>query len=205
MSPLQSGDRVASELTIWFDPVCPFTWNTARWLKTVADDGGPSIDWRLMSLAVLNEGREQSPEQQAHMRDSRQVGRLMAAIRDKHGTGDMVTAYFAFGEQFFDRSNSVHDSLTAEVCKAVGGRDAADSVISDESYDDPVRRSHQAGQDALGESGGSPIVQIDGKTFFGPVLTEPPAPQMCRAMLEAFAVLAAVPEFTQLKRPQTSG
>jgi hypothetical protein len=201
MTHLSGADSTDSSVTIWFDPVCPFTWNTARWLIAVARDTALTIDWRLMSLAVLNEGEELEPKQQAHMRDSRQIGRLMAAIRDKHGAADMVTAYLTFGEGHFDGSDSIDDSLVRHVCKAVNSADIADTIVSDESYDEAVRQSHQAGQEALGESGGSPILQMHGRTFFGPVLNEPPAPEMTRPLFDAFATLAAVPQFTQLKRP----
>jgi mycothiol-dependent nitroreductase-like protein len=202
MTHSAGADSTDSAVTIWFDPVCPFTWNTARWLKAVAGDEGLTIDWRLMSLAVLNEGQELGPKQQAHMRDSQQIGRLMAAILDKRGAADMVTAYFAFGERHFDASASIDDSLVRHVCGAVGIPDVADSVVSDETYDDALRQSHQAGQEALGESGGSPILRIKGRTFFGPVLTKPPAQEMMRAVFDALVTLAAVPEFTQLKRPK---
>ncbi|GAB3004602.1 mycothiol-dependent nitroreductase Rv2466c family protein [Mycobacterium bourgelatii] len=194
------GDRnVAAAVTIWFDPVGPFTWNTARWLKSVADDGDVTVDWRLMSLAVLNEGQEQSPQQQEHMRESRQIGRLMAAIGEQHG--DVVAAYFAFGERFFDGANDISGPLVKEVCAAASS-DVADAVLSDEAYDQIVRASHESGQEALGEEGGSPIVRINDRTFFGPVLTDPPAPAQARPLLDAFATLAAVPQFSQLKRPR---
>jgi hypothetical protein len=48
-------------VTMWLDPVCPFSWNTARWLDEVAGNAEFEIDWQLMSLAILNEGRELPP------------------------------------------------------------------------------------------------------------------------------------------------
>jgi 2-hydroxychromene-2-carboxylate isomerase len=193
-------------VTIWFDPVCPFSWHTARWLREVAGEvGGLAIDWRLMSLAVLNEGRELPAPQQARMHDSQRIGRLMAAIRHKRGAEEMAAAYFAFGERYIEQSHAIDDSLVAAVLSVVGSYDIDAAVLSDTTQDDLVRDSHQAGQDALGESGGSPIVQIDGQTFFGPVLSGPPAPQMRKALFDAVATLAAVPQFSQLQRPRTTG
>ena len=29
----------------WFDPSCPFTWQTSRWLRAVADARGLPVDW----------------------------------------------------------------------------------------------------------------------------------------------------------------
>lgn len=192
-------------VTIWFDPVCPFSWHTARWLRDVAGELGLAIDWRLMSLAVLNEGRELPPPQQARMHDSRRIGRLMAAIRERHGAEVMAAAYFAFGQRYLEGSEALDDRLVAEVLNVVGCHDIDAAVMSDTAQDDLVRLSHQAGQNALGESGGSPIMQIDGKTFFGPVLSGPPAPEMTKALFDAVATLAAVPQFSQLQRPRPTG
>lgn len=189
-------------VTIWFDPVCPFSWNTARWLKAVADKTGMSVEWRLMSLAVLNEGREMPPKQQSRMHDSQRVGRLMTAIRDQYGNAGLAAAYFAFAERYFDRSEPVDDGLIQQVLDTVKSLDVTVDVLSDSSWDELVRRSHLAGQDALGETGGSPILRIDGHAFFGPVLTAMPDPEVVETMFEAVAALAAIPQFAQLQRPR---
>jgi len=190
-------------VTLWLDPVCPFSWNTARWLDAVAEKTGSAIDWQLMSLAVLNEGRELPPAQQARMRDSLKVGRLMAAIAREQGTAGWTAAYFAFGERYFDRSEPLNDSLVAHVL-TTAGVGATAMAMSNTSLDEFVREQHQAGQDALGETGGSPILRIDGHTFFGPVLTALPDAEAATALFHAVGTLAATPQFTQLQRPRTA-
>ena len=190
-------------MTLWLDPVCPFSWNTARWLDAVAEKTGSAIDWQLMSLAVLNEGRELPPAQQARMRDSLKVGRLMAAIAREQGTAGWTAAYFAFGERYFDRSEPLNDSLVAHVL-TTAGVGATAVAMSNTSLDEFVREQHQAGQDALGETGGSPILRIDGHTFFGPVLTALPDAEAATALFHAVGTLAATPQFTQLQRPRTA-
>ena len=52
--PSAQTDRTGPDVTLWLDPVCPFSWNTARWLRSVAQTAGFDVDWQLMSLAVLN-------------------------------------------------------------------------------------------------------------------------------------------------------
>ena len=196
-------DRTGSKVTLWLDPVCPFSWNTARWLVAVAEKTWLVIDWQLMSLAVLNDGRELPPAQQARMRDSLQVGRLMAAIAREQGTAGWTAAYFAFGERYFDRSEPLNDSLVAHVL-TTAGVGATAVAMSNTSLDEFVREQHQAGQDALGETGGSPILRIDGHTFFGPVLTALPDAEAATALFHAVGTSAATPQFTQLQRPRTA-
>jgi hypothetical protein len=189
-------------VTIWFDPVCPYSWNTARWLKAVADKTGILIEWRLMSLAVLNEGKEMPPKQQSRMHDSERIGRLMAAIRDQHGNAGLAAAYFAFAERYLDHGEPIDEKLIEQVLDAVKSWDVTGDVLSDSSWDELVWRSHQAGQDALGETGGSPVTRINGRTFFGPVLTAPPDPEVVETLFDAVAALGAVPQFAQLQRPR---
>ncbi|GAB1813516.1 mycothiol-dependent nitroreductase Rv2466c family protein [Mycobacterium sp. MUNTM1] len=203
MSSTES-DRTDPTVTLWLDPVCPFSWNTARWLRAVAETTGLVIDWQLMSLAVLNEGRELPPAQQARMRDSQQIGRLMAAVAREHGVAGWAAAYFAFGERYFDRSEPVSANLVAQLLMAAGARGATASAVSDASLDDVVRAQHQAGQQALGETGGSPILRIGEHTFFGPVLKALPDAQAATAVFDAVATLAATPQFAQLQRPRTA-
>jgi 2-hydroxychromene-2-carboxylate isomerase len=200
--PPAHADGTGSKVTLWLDPVCPFSWHTARWLRSAAEAAGLDVDWQLMSLAVLNKGRELPPAQQARMRDSVLVGRLMAAIARDQGAACWADAYFAFGERYFDRSEPFDDALVGHVLTTAGVHDAA--AIADASLDEVVRRAHQAGQDALGETGGSPILRIDGHVFFGPVLTALPDPATGAALFDAVATLAAVPQFTQLQRPRTA-
>lgn len=203
MSATES-DQAAPKVTLWLDPVCPFSWNTARWLRTVAEWTGLAIDWQLMSLAVLNEGRELPPAQQARMRDSKQIGRLMSAVARQHGVAGWTAAYFAFGERYFDRSEPVDANLVAQVLMAAGARGATAAAVSDESLDESIRQQHQAGQDALGETGGSPILRIGERTFFGPVLTGVPAADDASALFDAVETLANTPQFAQLQRPRTA-
>lgn len=203
MSPTET-DRTEPTVTLWLDPVCPFSWNTARWLRAVAERTGLVIDWRLMSLAVLNEGRELPPPQQARMRDSQQIGRLMAAVAREHGAAEWTAAYFAFGERYFDRSEPVSANLVAQVLMAAGARGATAAAVSDVSLDDFIRTQHEAAQQALGDTGGSPILRIGEHTFFGPVLTALPDAQAATAVFDAVATLAATPQFAQLQRPRTA-
>ncbi|WP_078280919.1 hypothetical protein [Mycobacteroides franklinii] len=190
------------DVRTWLDPVCPFSWNTARWLDAVAAQSGLLVDWQLMNLAVLNEGRELPPAQQARMRDSRQVGRLMAGIHRELGQRGLHRAYFTFGRLYFDKSLPVGEKLADGVLAAVTPLTTTSKSLSDTTLDELVRSSHEAGQCALGDVGGSPLVQLQGRTFFGPVLTSVPDRDTAQTLFDAISGLARVSEFTQLQRPR---
>ena len=202
MTEKESPSGVDDAVTLWLDPVCPFSWNTARWLRAAADKVGFGLELRMMNLAVLNEGRQLPPAQQARMNDSRHVGRLMAAVRDEVGAGAMAAAYFTFGQQYFDHSASLDGQLVAQVVRAAGAPRITAAVLADATLDAGVRQSHEASQNALGDVGGSPLITIGGHTVFGPVFSAVPDPDRTLTVLDAVSALALTPQFSQLQRPR---
>lgn len=138
------------------------------------------------------------------MNDSRQVGRLMASIRREHGSPGLGDAYFAFGERYFDHAANIDGELVGHVLTTVAARGTSVAVLTDAALDKLVCASHQSGQDALGETGGSPILRIAGNTVFGPVLTAVPTVDVTAALFDAVATLASTAQFTQLQRPHAA-
>lgn len=47
---------------VWFDPSCPYTRVTSRWLLEVAKVRPIEVRWQMMSLSVLNENRDDDSE-----------------------------------------------------------------------------------------------------------------------------------------------
>ena len=200
MSSSSHGQTNSAAVDLWFDPVCPFSWNTARWLTDVV---GPDLRWHLMSLSVLNEGQTLPPPQQKRMDDSRLVGRLMTAVDAELGQDGLVTAYFDFGARYFEAGAPVDEQLATRVLAAAGTRMTTAAAMLDETLDSAVRRSHELSQDALGMAGGSPMMTVGGSTFFGPVLTAVPDSGSRRPLYDAVVTLASAPQFSQIQRPRS--
>src|SRR5256885_4067436 len=76
---------MSDDVTFWFDPSCPYTWRTSRWLIAVTDARGMTVDWRLMSLAVLNEDKPVSPRVRTVQEGGRRAGRVLIAARERYG------------------------------------------------------------------------------------------------------------------------
>jgi hypothetical protein len=190
-----------TSIDLYVDPVCPFAWVTSRWLLDAATTTGRSVILRQMSLAVLNDGRDVAPAQRAKLEWSRRVGRVFAAATDEGGSGAFGDLYEAWGAVVHNGAGDMADSLVKEALAATSSSPELVVALDDPAWDDSVRAAHQRSQDALGGSGGSPIIAVDGRGFFGPVLTGLPARDAGIALLDAVLTAASMPGFAVLQRP----
>ena len=185
-----------------FDPVCPFAWAASRWLIDRADAHHASITWHVMSLAILNEDQEpDSAEQRRQLDTSRRLGRVLTAAAEESGAEVLEPLYSAIGRRLHHRGDQMTPAVVAETLSEVGLGPGPAEAMDDASFDEALRASHQRGQDALGEAGGSPITGIDGHHFFGPVLTAVPAGDEAEALFTALVTLGGTSTFAQFKRP----
>ncbi|MDR3202449.1 MAG: disulfide bond formation protein DsbA, partial [Bifidobacteriaceae bacterium] len=196
---------MSEPVDFWFDPICPWTWATARWLDQAARVRPIAPRWHLMSLAVLNAERwSGTAEGRDRALVSRQAGRVMAAAQKAGGQAALRRVYFSFGPRAFDAGRRIAgpgelDVLAESLAEAglpPGLIDAADST----EFDAAVEASHAAGTALVGPDVGSPIVAALGAAFFGPVVSPAPRGEAAGRLWDAWAALAAVPGVYELKR-----
>lgn len=186
---------------MWFDPTCPWAWMTSRWLGEVADTRGFDVDWRVMSLAILNEGRE-LPEAYARlMPRSLRLTRLVIAARETAGEHAVKPLYDALGSRLHPGGRRDLDAIVVEAL-AETGLDASLAEQTD-AFDAQLHASHAEAMDLVGEDVGTPVVSVDGVAFFGPVVSPAPTGEAALRLFDGVVAAASVDGFFELKRTRT--
>ena len=88
----------------WFDPACPWAWITSRWILEVRKVRPVEIHWREMSLAVLNERQELSPEYRRITEIGRGTVRVFAAARKAVGDDAVGELYTTLGTRLHGKA-----------------------------------------------------------------------------------------------------
>src|SRR3712207_3509150 len=162
------------EVTYYFDPACPFTWRTSRWLVAVAAERDVTVRWRAFSLSILNGGN--APEQyRPMMAASSRALRLVEALAADRRDDDVAAFYTELGNRTFEAGTPISDDVVAAAAEAAGVTDAK-ANLDDASWDDAVRASHETAFASAGPDIGSPVLAVEGaaRGLHGPIIGEVP-------------------------------
>jgi hypothetical protein len=193
-SPESSQDGVA----FWFDPSCPFTWQTSRWLREAAAARGLPVDWRLMSLAVLNADKDVPEQWREHVARGAVATRVFAAVRAAAGPEELGRFYAEVGARVHEQGAVLGADVFREALAAVGL--PAELAEDDDAHQAAVEASHAESQERVGAESGSPVTAFAGAPgFFGPIVTPAPVGEDALRLFDGLALVSAVPGFSELK------
>lgn len=209
---------------VWFywDPVCPFAWITSRWLQKVQAQRDYNVDWRFISLRILNKNIDYDshfpPEYEAGHTAGLKMLRVAAQVRAEHGRAAMGDLYTELGSSVFDVAPPSAESTdeTTErrrrhgtpehvvpILERLGlSPDFADA-LDDTSLDSIIEAETDEALAKTGKDVGTPIIAFnppDGLAFFGPVISRVPSDEDAVPLWDAVITMASFPGFAELKR-----
>jgi 2-hydroxychromene-2-carboxylate isomerase len=195
---------VPEKADFWFDPACPFAWATSRWIGEVEKVRNIKVDWHVMSLAVLNEGRDELPaDYRAFLDTAWGPVRVLIAAAQLHGSEVVKPLYDAMGIHIHYDGDKDMDNVIAKSLAEAGLPAELAAAATSTEYDAALRASHEEGISRVGQDVGTPIVAFNGTAFFGPVITRIPRGEEAGRLWDATVTLAGFPYFFEIKRTRT--
>jgi hypothetical protein len=203
-----------ADIEFFFDPICPWAWITSRFTIEVARQRGLSVDWKFISLRIVNEEKDYGKDfPQGYVNahgGGRRMLRIAASGRERGGNQAVADLYTAFGERLHDggRSAEIREgdySLIADAVEAVGLPADLVAAGDDEGYDVVLREETEVALSRTGKDVGTPIITLGPGTeretsFFGPVIARIPRGEEALRIWDAFEILARTPGFAEVKR-----
>lgn len=195
---------VKASVEMWFDPICPWAWLTSRWLMEVEQVRDIEVTWSVMSLAVLNEGRDLSTEYVARMERAWGPVRVIVGAARDHGPKVIKPLFDAMGTRIHRGGQEDYPQVIAAALEEVGLPADLVRYATSGEVDDDVRASHDRAITLVGEDVGTPVIAMDGSAFFGPVVTPAPSGEAAGRLWDGWVLMTGTPGFFELKRTRTA-
>lgn len=217
-----------TDVEFFFDPMCPFAWITSRFVVEVAPHRDLDVEWRFISLAILNQdnltqldedlaaGRAPAfpPQYRELVGHGSRLLRVAAAVRD-HGGNEAVGAFYtAAGELLHPGgasgvlwSGGDPGDLVAPTLAAAGLPAELAAAADDPARDAVVAEETELALSRTGRDVGTPIITFDVSrpvetSLFGPVISRIPRGQEAVDLWDAVRTVATTPGIAEFKRSQ---
>jgi hypothetical protein len=201
-----------ADVNFYFDPVCPFAWMTSKWLRLVVAQRDYTVDWRFISLRMINATVDYDshfpPGYEAGHTAGLKLLRVAARVRAEYGRDQVGPLYAAIGARAFDSATDKREdrgtiAFLQPILKEVGLPAGLVGALDDTSFDGELRRETGEALALTGKDVGTPIIQFrppTGVAFFGPVISRLPDEADALRLWDHVVGLASFAGFAELKR-----
>jgi 2-hydroxychromene-2-carboxylate isomerase len=199
---------VADRISFYFDPMCPYAYQTSRWIRTVRSAVDLEITWKFFSLEEVNRvDGKRHPWERPWSYGFGQM-RVGALIRRELGNDAVDRWYEAIGEAFFFDGVKTHVPEQHASVIAGAGFDPSyvERAIGDDATLDVVRDEHLDAAARYGAHGVPTIVfHTSGYAVYGPVVVPAPEGDDAVALWDLVTSMQRFPHLYELRHPKTTG
>ncbi len=204
-----------TDINFYFDPLCPFAWMTSKWVRQVTAQRDYTVDWRFISLRLINAHVDYDSHFPAGYEAGHDAGlrllRVAARTRAEHGRQAVGPLYEAIGTQAFDSSTAPalepgepgSREFVEPLLRQAGLPALLADALDDASWDGEIQAETDEALALTGQDVGTPIIHFkppSGTAFFGPVISRLPAGEDATRLWDHVVGLASFPGFAELKR-----
>ena len=195
-----------TSVQFYFDPGCPWTWITSRWVVEVAAARDLQVTWQLFSLRYHNKDNPGYDWIREELNDQHPAMRILAATKQQYGNAAVGKLYTALGT-WIHHDDDEHLTRLPEALAAAGLPADIIEAGSQEKWDPIIEESTRSAYEIVGKEVGIPIVVIDGAetTYFGPVLSPAPTGDEALKLWDAYVALGSIRGVYEIKRTREGG
>jgi predicted DsbA family dithiol-disulfide isomerase len=188
-------------IRFYTDPLCPWAWQSAKWIREVERVRPVRVEWRLFSLFLANEHHEEFDDA---TRERYLLGlRTLTLVRREHGNDGIAKTYESLGTLVHEDKRELTTDVVREALEGSGFDPAlVDRAISDERTAREIEKEHAAVVEEVGAFGVPTIVLSSGRGMFGPVTAVAPEGEKAGELWDHTRWLVDREDFFELKRPR---
>jgi len=195
----------AEPIVFYFDPMCPYAYQTSVWIRDVRTRVPLDIEWKFFSLEEVNlVAGKRHPWERPWSYGFGQM-RVGVLIRRELGNDGVDRWYETIGRAFFYDGTKTHVPEThARVIEAAGfDPSLVERAIADDTTLDQARSEHEDAVTRYGAHGVPTIVFESGYAVYGPVVVPAPQGEDAEALWELTRGMQRFPNLYELRHPKT--